>query len=147
MTVLVDTNVLLRLFQPADPHSPIVERALNFLRQRNDSLFIAAQNIFEFWAVCTRPAGENGLGLTAEEAAAEVSAVKGLFAVLPELPLLDEWERLVTKYNVVGRNSHDARLVAAMRVHGIESMLTFNTQDFRRYTEISLLDPGVISRA
>ncbi len=72
--------------------------------------------------------------------------VKSLFSLLPELPLLDEWERVVTKYRVLGKNTHDARLVAAMKVHGIENLLTFNVQDFKRYPDISVLDPDVLSR-
>jgi hypothetical protein len=46
----------------------------------------------------------------------------------------------VAGYQVSGKNAHDARLVAAMLVHGIESILTFNTQDFFRYGEIRVLD-------
>ena len=38
------------------------------------------------------------------------------------------------------------RLVAAMKVHGIESLLTFNVQDFKRYPDISVLNPDVLSR-
>jgi predicted nucleic acid-binding protein len=34
---------------------------------------------------------------------------------------------------VLGTKVHDARLVAAMNVHGIERILTFNTGDFARY--------------
>ncbi len=40
-----------------------------------------------FWAVATRPVAENGLGLTVEQAIKEVSALKSLFVVLPEMPL------------------------------------------------------------
>jgi hypothetical protein len=35
--------------------------------------------------------------------------------------------------------------VAAMTVHGIESILTFNAQDFLRYTEIRVLDVAKIA--
>lgn len=147
MAVLLDTNVILRVFRPEDPRSAVVERALNTLWRRGEVLYIASQNIYEFWAVCTRPAGENGLGLTAIQASAELGALKNLFNVLPELALLDEWEKLVIRYSVSGKNTHDARLVAAMKVHGIDSTLTFNIQDFSRYGEISVLDPLAVSRS
>lgn len=50
----------------------------------------------------------------------------------------------MTHYSVSGKNAHDARLVAAMRVHGIDSILTFNAQDFVRYTEIRVLDAAKV---
>jgi predicted nucleic acid-binding protein len=36
---------------------------------------------------------------------------------------------------------HDARLVAAMNVHGVRRILTFNTDDFARYG-IEVLHPS-----
>jgi len=145
MAILLDTNILLRLAQPHHPNASVAGRALRALRTSNQALHITQQNLVEFWAVTTRPVDANGLGLTVVQAATEVSALKRLFDLLPELPLQDEWERLVTHYRVSGRNVHDARLVAAMVVHGIDSILTFNAQDFVRYTEIRVLDATKIA--
>jgi predicted nucleic acid-binding protein len=144
MAVLVDTNILLRMLQPHTAQATIANRALDVLRARNEELHIAAQNLVEFWAVATRPAIVNGIGLTTEQAIREVNALKQLFTLLPELPLQSEWERLVATYLVAGKNSHDARLVAAMVVHGTKSILTFNAQDFTRYAEITVLDPRMV---
>jgi predicted nucleic acid-binding protein len=140
MAVLLDTNILLRLAQPHHPSAQVATQTLRALRVRNEVLHITQQNIVEFWAVTTRPIGSNGLGFSIEQAAAEVETLKRLFALLPELPLQNAWERLVVNYGVSGKNTHDARLVAAMVVHGIESILTFNVQDFLRYAEIQVLD-------
>lgn len=106
---------------------------------------LGAQNLVEFWAVITRPADENGLGFTTEQAIAEVDAVKQLFVLLPEVPLGDVWERLVVAYRVSGKSTHDARLVAAMVTHGIVRLLTFNIQDFTRYREIAAIDPRTLA--
>ena len=38
-------------------------------------------------------------------------------------------------------NVHDARLVAAMLVHKLTHILTFNSDDFRRYSEIIVVNP------
>lgn len=141
MAVLVDTNILLRISQPDTANATIAERALDALRIRNEELRITSQNLVEFWAVATRPLTENGLGFTVEQAMGQMLALKRLFALLPEIPLQSEWERLVTSYRVSGKNSHDARLVAAMMVHGIGIILTFNVQDFARYSGITILDP------
>jgi predicted nucleic acid-binding protein len=93
MSILLDTNVLLRMLQPQSAHAQIAEHALAALRQKNEELQISSQNLVEFWAVATRPVSENGLGLTVEQAIAEMSALKQLFTLLPELPLQNEWER------------------------------------------------------
>lgn len=44
----------------------------------------------------------------------------------------------------MGVNVHDARLVAAMLVHGLTDILTFNTKDFARYSEITAVHPTAI---
>lgn len=144
MAVLVDTNILLRISQPDTAHTAIAERALDALRIRNEELLITSQNLVEFWAVATRPLTENGLGFTLEQAKGQMLALKRLFTLLPEAPLQSEWERLVHTYRVSGKNSHDARLVAAMMVHGTRSILTFNVQDFTRYAGITVLDPRLV---
>jgi predicted nucleic acid-binding protein len=55
--------------------------------------------------------------------------------------LCDEWRRIVVAYQVSGKSSHDARLVAAMNVHGITQVLTFNVKDFARYPGIQAIHP------
>ena len=54
--------------------------------------------------------------------------------LLPDTPpLYAEWKRLVVRHGVVGVKVHDARLVAAMSVHGVRRLLTFNAGDLTRY--------------
>jgi predicted nucleic acid-binding protein len=103
------------------------------------------QNLYEFWVVCTRPLANNGLGKTAVEAAAELANAKTLFTLLDDTPaILPAWEQLVTTHAVLGKNAHDARLVAAMLVHGVTHLLTFNDADFRRFTAITVLTPSAV---
>ena len=76
------------------------------------------------------------------EAQAEFVRFRRLFTVLDETPaLLPEWERLVAQFGVTGKNAHDARLVAAMAIHGMGRILTFNGADFRRFTGITVITP------
>jgi predicted nucleic acid-binding protein len=147
MTVLVDTNILLRVLQPNHNLYATAKRAVQILRDRNQTLFVTAQNVVEFWAVCTRPSESNGLGFTPVQTRAELDTIKNLFILLPEPPLLAVWEKLVVRHNVSGKNTHDARLVAAMLIHDIESILLFNAEDFNRYNEISVLDPELMARS
>jgi predicted nucleic acid-binding protein len=146
MATLIDTNVLLRLTQPHHPHCALAERAVATLRSRNETLHVTPQNLMEFWAVATRPASENGLGMTVETAAEEPAAFQRLFILLPETaPLFEEWERLVTTNRVPGKNTHDAHIVAAMNVYGINTIMTFNVQDFARYSSISAVHPATVA--
>jgi predicted nucleic acid-binding protein len=145
MAILLDTNVLLRLVQRRHSHSALATHATNTLDARNETMLLAHQSIVEFWSVATRPFSANGLGLTIEDAEFELDGLKKLFRVLPELPVHEEWQRIVVKYRVSGKSVHDARLVAAMIVHGIGEILTFNVPDFARYTEIAILDPANVN--
>jgi len=141
MAVLADTNILLRTAQPHHPHFAITLHALDALRDRGERPRIVSQNIVEFWAAATRPASANGLGMTTEQAALELGNLKSLFHLLPKVRIHTEWERIVRKYQVSGKSVHDARQVAAMIVHGIGEILTFNMQDFARSLRFPLSIP------
>lgn len=143
MSYLIDTNVLLRLAQKKHPMRPDARRALVTLRKQGEELCIVPQNIIEFWAVATRPLESNGLGLTVDEAAREIRKLKRLFKLLPDTPaIFTEWEKLVIQHQVIGKPTHDARLVAAMVTHNMAHILTFNTGDFKRFSGITAIDPA-----
>jgi predicted nucleic acid-binding protein len=44
-------------------------------------------------------------------------------------------------YAVSGMKVYDARLVASMKAYGITHLLTFNADDFRRYQDITGIEP------
>jgi predicted nucleic acid-binding protein len=72
-------------------------------------------------------------------------AFKRLFYVLTETDeIYAEWERLVVAHQVSGKTAYDARLVATMRVHGIKNILTFNGDDFKRYSGIQVIHPALV---
>ncbi len=146
MPFLMDTNLLLRSAQPSHPMYADAVNATNALLRRGKALHIVPQNLIEFWNVYTRPVERNGLGHTAVEAEAEVNRLKGLFPLLLDAPgIYAEWEQLVITHAVMGINVHDARLVAAMLVHGLTHILTFNTRDFARFSEITAVNPTEIA--
>ena len=142
MSYLADSNILSRLAQPQNPHHAVARRAIITLRQQGTEICLVPQNLIEFWAVATRPITSNGLGLTIDETKYEVRKFKRLFTVYDDIPnIFAEWENLVLKHNVSGKNVHDTRLVAAMLTHNITHLLTFNVKDFKRFTEIITVDP------
>jgi predicted nucleic acid-binding protein len=140
--MLVDTSVLIRTLQPHHSLYVSADRAIRLLPEQGRELHIVAQNLIELWAVATRPIGENGLGMTAAEAALELDRIKGMFLFLPETPAIyPAWEALVIQHQVIGKPAHDARLVAAMQVHGLTAILTFDRTGFSRYPGVEVIHP------
>lgn len=142
MRWLLDTNILTRAAQPAHAQHESAAAAVSVLTARGDALCLVPQNLYEFWVVCTRPTGENGLGMTPAETAARLADLKTAFSLLDETPAYREvWEALVLQFGVCGKSAHDARLVAAVRVNGLDGLVTFNSQHFGRYVGLTLLSP------
>jgi predicted nucleic acid-binding protein len=55
-----------------------------------------------------------------------------------------EWRRIVAKHSVSGVQVYDARLAAAMLVHGIGHVLTLNVADFSRYSGVVAIHPSSV---
>ncbi len=143
MSVVLDTNILTRAVQPAHPSHKVALDSLEALRKQGEDLCIVPQNLYEFWVVATRPRGVNGLAMSIVEAQVEIASVKKLFRFLNETSALyEQWERLVSQHAVSGRTAHDARIVAAMIVHSVPQLLTFNSDDFKRFSDIVVLNPN-----
>ena len=143
--MLLDTSILLRTLQVRHPQYETVARALERLPTRGRDLHIVPQNLVELWVVATRPVEQNGLGLVPMAAAMEVARIRSMFLLLPDTPAIyPAWERLVIQYQVSGKSAHDARLVAALRVHGLTSILTFDKSGFTRYAGIEVVNPADI---
>ena len=143
--ILLDTNILLRYANPNDPAHLAVVATITKLFATGEALGIVPQNLYEFWVVATRPIAANGHELTIAECHQMLDGFKAAFTRVPDHPnLLAEWEALVVAHACIGKLAHDARLVAAMRTHGLTKLLTFNGVDFRRFPGITVLDPATI---
>jgi predicted nucleic acid-binding protein len=144
---LVDTNLLLRSLDPSTPQGSQALAAIKHLLAQGDELYTTPQILYEFWSVCTRPPGtapqgENGLGMSVAQTQAEISRLQALLPLREDNDqIFAQWLRLVSTHAVTGRRVHDTRLVAAMLVHGITHLLTFNGPDFSRYPEITIMAP------
>ena len=143
MTVLVDTNILLRWIDFSSPEHEMATASVTTLRERGVPMYVAAQNLIEFWAVATRPRIANGFGMPPEIADNDVTKILDFFPLVPEPPLIfEEWRKLVVQCAVSGRQVHDARLAALMRGNGISHVLTFDTHDFERYPGVTPIHPS-----
>jgi predicted nucleic acid-binding protein len=143
---LVDSNVLLRWVKRDDRDYALVVSAIDTALRRGAVFCYASQNVAEFWNTCTRPLDRNGYGLSPQEADRRARFFEDKLRLLPDsLAVHQEWRKLLVASNVSGVQVHDARLVAAMRVHGVGRILTFNEKDFARYTDIEAVNPRSIS--
>jgi predicted nucleic acid-binding protein len=139
---LVDSNVLIRWSQPGDPGYLAADASLIQLERIQADLCYTSQNLGEFWNSLTRPANRNGYGQSVQEANRCALAIESRLKLLPDtVAIHHEWRRLIVEFRVCGAQVHDARLVAAMTVHGVKRILTFNTRDFARFTNIEAIHP------
>lgn len=106
MRILVDTNVLGRLSQPGHPMHATAVQAIKSLHDGQHEMRIVPHVIYEYWVVATRPAAQNGLGLSIENAQAKLVDFKALFPPLrDERGILEPWERLVVANRVAGKQA------------------------------------------
>ncbi len=142
---LVDTNILLRITRRSDPQHKLVDTALARLAGQGTTLHYTHQNIAEFWNAMTRPVERNGLGLSVGESEREVRAIETGMSLLPDNEAVyREWRRIVLKHSVSGVQVYDARLAAAMYIHGVSHILTLNVADFGRFDGVAALHPDSV---
>jgi predicted nucleic acid-binding protein len=142
MNILLDTNILVRLAEPSEPDHPLCLQAVRRLEQAGDGLHLCAQTAIEFWVVATRPKNVRGLGFDPVRTETALLRAERSWRWLPEPPdIAARWRRIVNRHAVLGKEAHDARLVALMEAHGLTHILTLNTTDFLRYGAITVLHP------
>ena len=131
--MFVDTNVLV---QARILEAPDYERARASLERafaEPEALRINRQVLREYLAVVTRPQTW-AVPLSREEALTDVERLVTAFEVLEDGPVVtDRLVSLCRHVPVGGKQIHDANIVATMLAYGERRLLTFNTDDFRRY--------------
>lgn len=142
MPFLIDTSVLGRLANSADVGHSIATTAIAELHRRGEALHVTPQNLIEFRNFATRPVNANGLGLAAPAADGLVATFEAAFPLLNETPdIYLAWKAIVHALGVMGKQVHDARLVAVCHVHAVTHLLTFNVAHFVR---LAALAPGIV---
>ena len=146
MVVLLDTVILLRLVDRNDPLHATVRSAVCAVKVRGDVLVMAAQNVAEFWNVCTRPTSCAAVwGSRLPRPSTAFGFWNESFpSCRTRSPPMRSGETLVVSLGVVGVQVHDTRLVALMQTHGVTHILTLNEADFARFAGITALDPKTL---
>lgn len=143
---LLDTNVLLRTANGDDAQNSVASDATIQLIADGHDVFLAPQNIIEFWSVATRPLANNGLDWESSRVVQQVQTSLSRFQLVQDDgAIFNAWRRLVADRQVRGKRVHDARLVAVMETHQITHILTFNVADFVRYPKVTAVNPTSIT--
>jgi len=132
--VFLDTNVLL---SASDPSRSEHARSLTIFNQwlnRGTALHVSGQVLREYLVVATRPVEKNGLGLDMAAALHNTQQITARAWVVAETPqVAAELTKLLERIPCLGKQVHDANVVATMLVHGLTRLVTANVQDFQRY--------------
>lgn len=64
MSILADTNILLRRTQPDHPSHTLAVESVAMLLASGEPVYFTLQNIAEFWNVATRPMADNGMAFS-----------------------------------------------------------------------------------
>jgi len=142
MAYLIDTNLLARLANLTDTQHGVASQAIVELHRRGKVLHLTPQVLVEFRNLATRPIALNGLGLSTVDAEAQAAGFESAFPLLAETPdIYPAWKALVGGLGIIGKQVHDARLVAVCHVNAVRHLLTFNISDFNRMAGFG---PGVV---
>lgn len=133
--VFVDTNILLRtLFAEMELHAESSE-LLKQVIQNGAELWISGQILREFMVQTTHPKTLKQ-PLQIAEVIQSINKIKLLFAVADDTLLVrDKLLELLQNYPTQGKQIHDANVVATMLAYGIETLLTLNIDDFKRFQD------------
>ena len=130
---VLDTNVLLAATDETRQEHEQAIAAINVWPASGLVLYTSGQILREYLAVATRPVGHNGLGMTRPDAIANVRALRARLNLLAEdIKVSERLLELLEAVECVGKQVHDANVVATMLVHGVDTVVTSNVDDFAR---------------
>jgi predicted nucleic acid-binding protein len=149
MAVLLDTSILVRLANTTDVQHMVAAQAVLELHRRREVLHITPQVLIEFRSVATRPKSANGAGLPVLDAEQHAAMFEAKFSLLPDTAdIFAAWKSLVAALGVIGKQVHDARLIAVCHTHSVNQLLTFNVAHFARMATfgpaVVIIDPATV---
>lgn len=138
--LVVDTCILAEATDVARLHHRAALDVLEF----HPNLVMPAQVVREYLVATTRPVAANGLGLTLEQARANIEAFRANLHLLPEeRPVLPTFWQLLDIAPCHGKRLHDAHLAATAIAHGVDQILTLNGAHFESFTsKVAVLTPN-----
>jgi toxin-antitoxin system PIN domain toxin len=140
---LIDSNALVYAFDERSPHHAAAKAAVARWIEDRPAWTLAWQVVFEFLRVATHPAisGSPSPVGKAEAFVADLVESPGARVISPGPRHLDLYREASAEIGGArGNDVHDARLVALMREHGDDEILSADAR-FGRFRGIRLVDP------
>ncbi len=140
--VFVDTNVLLRATILPFPNYAIVKPFLDRYIAQGDELWISGQVVREYFNQATRPQSFMK-PMDGAQIGAQYKKLRTVFKIANETEaVIEQFVKLLQTYPTGGKQVHDANLVATMLVYGIDTLLTINIDDLKRFGDkITIVSP------
>jgi predicted nucleic acid-binding protein len=133
-----DTNVLLRLMNPAHPMHGAAKSLVAESIEDELELWISRQ-VSRVYLVQVTRTGFLETALTINQVETQITEIKSLFKVAGDTEAITTKLLQLLKQYPTGKPTHDANIVTTMLVNGIDTLLTTNLRDFKRFkTEITI---------
>lgn len=134
--VFLDTNILLRATVLPFPGYARVKPFVDDFIRRGDELWISGQVIREYCNQVTRPQSFMQ-PINAVQIDAQYKKLRAVFRVANETDaVIEQFIRLLQSHPTQGKQVHDVNLVATMLVYGIDTLMTLNISDFKRFADV-----------
>lgn len=140
--VFIDSNVLVYASVAEAPLHGIANATLRRLRQEGSELWISHQILREYMVSLTRP----GTFKSPPSQSILIKTVQNFqttFRMTTDFGMTDALLTVLGRVSVVGKQIHDANVVATMHCNGLKNLLTHNVDDFRRYSTFITVLPLV----
>lgn len=140
--VFLDTNVLLRSTIAVFPNYSVVKPFVDAYIVRGDELWISGQVIREYFNQVTRPQSFMQ-PMDAAQIELQYKKLRAVFKIANETEaVIEQFVSLLQTHPTGGKQVHDANLVATMLVYGIDTLLTINIDDLKRFADkIKVVSP------
>ncbi len=140
-SVFLDTNILVYASVPESPLHLVAINAIQTYEQAGTQLWISRQVLREYLATLTRPQLYTE-PIPILTVIAEIHFFQNRFQVAEDgFQVTERLLTLIEEIAVGGKQVHDANIVATMLVYGIRQLLTHNTGDFARFSELITVLP------
>ncbi|MCA0457430.1 MAG: PIN domain-containing protein [Chloroflexi bacterium] len=137
----VDTNVLLRARVKGMEFHHEAKTLIDIQISAGNELWISRQVIREFLVNVTRPQSVSQ-PMTIAEVEAEMNVLNSVFNIADETAnVTAKLLQLIKQYPTGGKQIHDANIVATMLVNDVDTLLTQNMDDMKRFEKEILLIP------